>query len=97
MVPKPCKVRVVRPPFADGLVVVVRNVSIDNAIHGGCDNYIQFGSSSETKWCQSSDARSLILKDTPLDVEFNLDNNSDYYFSMVVTAYKSESDLDVTR
>ena len=87
--PKKCKVEISGPLESVGLIVVVQNVSIDNAIHGGCDNYIQFGSSSETKWCKSSDATSLIFSEKSVDIEFNLDNNSDYYFSMVITAYKS--------
>jgi len=90
---KTCAVRIVMSKKVDGFIVTVQNISINNTPDKECEDFIQFGSSAVEKWCNSSDARSLIFSNSSVDIIFKTQSNSTSSFNIVITPYQSKSEL----
>ncbi|CAG2176807.1 unnamed protein product, partial [Oppiella nova] len=84
---KTCSVRLSLSSQVDGLIVSVDDISMINS-NKSCDNFIQFGSSPVAKWCQSSDAQTLIFSDSGIDIAFNFPFNNGSYFKLIITPFK---------
>ncbi|CAG2162439.1 unnamed protein product [Oppiella nova] len=87
LMPETCSVRLSLSSQVDGLIVSVDSISIINS-NKSCDNFIQFGSSPVAKWCQSSDAQTLIFSDSGIDIAFNFPNNNGSHFKLIITPFK---------
>jgi hypothetical protein len=86
---KTCAIRILMSKKVDGMIVTVQNISINNTSSKECTDFIQFGSSSIGKWCETKDARSLLFSNSSVDIVFNAQINSSSNFKIVITPYQS--------
>ena len=87
--PNTCAIRITMSSEIDGFIVTFQNLSIDNRLDSNCSNYIELSSSPPTKWCDSSEVQSLVIREPTLDIAFNFESIDSYFSKLLVTPFKS--------